>query len=101
MPYSTDKTREIRRNAGGADILPVPFEINEDPEDQSRFDSYVWSVEKLIANYDKVIVLDARTKQEYDIEHLAGAVQAHWTEWSNVAIPQDNGTWAVDRKSVV
>lgn len=95
MCDSIEKTREIRRNADGGDLLPVPVDVNVDPEDQSRFDSYVWSIEKLKENYDNVIVLDARSKLEYDLEHLPDAVQAHWTEWSDVAVLQDAGTWAV------
>lgn len=96
MSDSIRKNRKSRINTGDGDFLPVPVDVNVGAEDQSRFDSYVWCIEKLKENNnDNVIVLDARTKREYDIEHLPGAVQAHWTEWSNVGIPQGAGTWAV------
>mgnify|MGYP000866483164 CR=1 FL=1 len=87
--------REIRKNASGKDLLPVHGRVNESSGDQNHFASYVWSVEKLKNNYQDVIVLDARTKEEYEKEHLPGAVQANWTDWSIMDVPQDAGNWAL------
>jgi len=88
-------TREIRTNANNSPVLPVPTNVKELPEDQERFDSYVYSIEKLNENYNDVVVLDARTKEEYDKGHLPNAVRAHWTDWSDVTDKQDSGKWAV------
>lgn len=76
-----------------AEPLP-PLEGEEKSGDKEIFDRYVYSIEKLKANYNNVIVLDARTKEEYDQGHLPGAVHAHWTDWSNVQVEQGKKGWA-------
>jgi thiosulfate/3-mercaptopyruvate sulfurtransferase len=79
----------------GNEAAPLPaIEAEAQEGDQEVFDSYVYSVEKLKAEYDNVIVLDARTKEEYDKGHLPGAVQAHWTDWSNLEVKQGEKGWA-------
>jgi thiosulfate/3-mercaptopyruvate sulfurtransferase len=87
--------RKIRRNVKGKDVLPAPKNVSVKPEDTEVFNSYVWSVDKLKDNLQSVVVLDSRTKEEYAREHLPGALNAHWTDWSNVSVPQDSGGWAV------
>jgi thiosulfate/3-mercaptopyruvate sulfurtransferase len=80
----------------GNDAAPLPALTGQaQPGDQERFGTYVVSVEWLQANYDKVIVLDARTKDEYQKGHLPNAVQAHWTDWANVSVKQGAPGWAV------
>ena len=88
----TGTTRAIRTGSEAAPLPPIAGK--EIPGDKERFDSYVYSVEKLKANYKDVIVLDARTKAEYDKGHLPGAVQAHWQDWSNVQVKQGEKGWA-------
>ncbi|KAF1084027.1 Thiosulfate sulfurtransferase [Sporotomaculum syntrophicum] len=88
----SDGERVIRTSAEAAPLAPI--EGKELAGDQERFDSYVYSVEKLKANYKNVVVLDARTKEEYDKGHLPGAVQAHWRDWSNVQVKQGEKGWA-------
>lgn len=87
---------EIKFRNGGNDSAPsAPLAGQEQTGDKERFASYVVSVDWLKANYNKVIVLDARTKDEYNKGHLPGAVQAHWTDWSNVKVAQGSVGWAV------
>lgn len=88
-------TRPIRDKDNNSAVLAAPTDVKELPGDKERFDSYVYSVDKLKKDYDNVIVLDARTKDEYDKGHLPNAVQAHWKDWSNVEVKQDNGEWGV------
>jgi thiosulfate/3-mercaptopyruvate sulfurtransferase len=80
--------------ARDASPLP-PMEGRELPGDIERFESFVYSVKKLKENYKNVIILDAREKGEYGKGHLPGAVQAHWTDWSNVNAKQGEKGWAV------
>jgi thiosulfate/3-mercaptopyruvate sulfurtransferase len=94
MP-DTLKFREIRKNATGDDVLSVPENTVVKPNDEAVFNSFVWSADKLKEHLNDVVVLDARTKEAYEKEHLPGAVQAYWTDWSNVAVSQDSGDWAV------
>ncbi len=89
-----NKTRSIRTADNNSTVLPAPKNVKELPEDSKIFDSYVYSVEKLKADYDEVIVLDARSKEEYDKGHLPNAVRATWQEWSEVKVEQDSGNWA-------
>jgi len=89
------EVRKIRKNASGSDVLPPPKNAAAKPEDEAVFNSYVWSVDKLKENLQNVVVVDARSKEEYDQGHLPGAVSAPWTSWSNVAVPQDSGDWAI------
>ena len=92
----TFSKREIRKSNAGDAILPTPTEYVEDLDgDQERFDSFVWSVDKLKENFDKVVVLDARAEDAYDDEHIVGAVNAKWQNWSNVDVPQDSGEWSL------
>lgn len=87
--------KESRTIRSGNEAAPLTaLQGKELPEDQARFDSYVYSVEKLKKEYNNVIVLDARTKEEYDKGHLPNAVQAHWTDWSNVQVKQGEKGWA-------
>lgn len=88
-------TRAIRTNANNSVVLATPANVKELPGDQERFNSYVYSVDKLKEKYNDVIVLDARKQEEYDKGHLPNAVRAHWTDWSNVSVKQDSGNWAV------
>ena len=88
-------TRAIRKDANNSAVLAAPTKVTELDGDQERFDSYVYSIEKLKENYDDVIVLDARTQDEYDKGHLPNAVRAQWQDWSNVEVKQDSGEWAV------
>ena len=92
---NTLEFRNIRKDAAGSDVLPAPKNVTAKPEDNAVFDRFVWSVDKLKEHLQNVVVLDARTEKEYNKEHLPGAVQAHWTSWSNVAVPQDCGSWAI------
>jgi thiosulfate/3-mercaptopyruvate sulfurtransferase len=85
-------TRAIRTNGN---VLPVPANADAKTGDQERFDSFVWSVDKLKSQYNSVIVLDARAEGEYKKGHLPGAVRATWQEWSNMAVSQDSGEWGV------
>lgn len=79
----------------GENAAPLPPLVGEEKSgDKEIFNSYVYSIEKLKADYDNVIVLDARTKEEYDQGHLPGAVHAHWTDWSNVQVEQGKKGWA-------
>lgn len=89
------ETRTIRTNDNNSAVLATPTDVKEADGDQARWDSYVYSVEKLKVNYNDVIVLDARTKEEYDKGHLPGAVRAQWQDWSDVSVSQDSGDWAV------
>lgn len=88
-------TRTIRTADNDSTVLDAPVDLKEQDGDQERFDSYVYSVEKLQENYDNVIVLDARSQEAYDKGHLPNAVRATWQEWSNVEVAQDSGDWAV------
>lgn len=88
-------TRAIRTDGNNSVVLAAPTTVKELPGDQDRFSSYVYSVDKLKAHYNDVIVLDARKQEEYDKGHLPNAVRAHWTDWSNVSLKQDSGKWAV------
>lgn len=88
-------TRTIRDKDNNSAVLPAPTDVKELAGDKERFDSYVYSVDKLKKDYDNVIVLDARAKEEYDKGHLPNAVQATWQDWSNMQVKQDNGEWAV------
>ncbi len=92
---SDGKTRTIRTADNNSEVLPAPTETEELEGDQERVDSYIYSVDKLKENYDNVIVLDARTQEEYDKGHLPNAVRATWQEWSNVEVKQDSGEWAI------
>jgi thiosulfate/3-mercaptopyruvate sulfurtransferase len=90
--YSVLAARSIRV---GNEATPLTaIEGKELPGDKERFDSYVFSVNELKKRYKEVIVLDARTKDEYNKGHLPGAVQAHWTDWSNVKVKQGKKGWA-------
>ena len=92
----TFTTREIRKSNAGDAILPTPTEYVEERDgDQERFDSFVWSVDKLKDNFDDVVIIDARAKDDYDKEHIVGAVNATWQDWSDVEVPQDSGTWSL------
>lgn len=92
----TFTTRDIRESTDGDVILPTPTEdVKEESGDQERFDSYVWSVEKLKENYEDVVILDARDEEAYAKEHLVGAVNAKWQNWSNVDVAQDSGEWSL------
>jgi thiosulfate/3-mercaptopyruvate sulfurtransferase len=64
-------------------------------DDQRAVESYLVSVDWLKANLDKVIVLDARPKAAYDKEHINGAVNKHWLEFSNVRVKQSEPGWGV------
>ena len=90
----TKGIRTIRTGDNNAQVLPAPNDFKELPGDKELFDSYVYSVEKLKADYDEVIVLDARSKEAYDKGHLPNAVRATWQEWSEVKVEQDSGKWA-------
>jgi len=92
---NTQEFRKIRKNASGSDVLPPPQNVAVKPEDEAVFNSYVWSVDKLKENLSNVVVVDARSPDEYKKGHIPGAVSAHWTSWSNVAVPQDSGNWAI------
>ena len=62
--YSTSVfSRTIRTGKEAAPLAAV--EGKSLPGDRERFDSYVYSIEKLKKNYNNVIVLDGRTKDEY------------------------------------
>lgn len=89
-----EKTRTIRTADNNSDVLETPTDEKEEEGDKKLFDGYVYSVNKLKADYNNVIVLDARTKEEYDKGHLPNAVRATWQEWSNVGVEQDSGKWA-------
>lgn len=92
---NSDKgTRSIRTADNNSEVLSAPLNVKEVDADQELFDNYVYSVDRLIADYDSVIVLDARSQEEYDKGHLPNAVRATWQEWSNVEIAQDSGEWA-------
>jgi thiosulfate/3-mercaptopyruvate sulfurtransferase len=91
---SNGATRSIRTADNNSEVLPAPTEWKEEDGDQALFDQYVYSVEKLKAEYDNVIVLDARSQEAYDKGHLPNAVRATWQEWSNVEVKQDSGEWA-------
>lgn len=91
---SNGETRTIRTADNNSKVLEAPTDVKEKDGDQKLFDSYVYSVDKLKADYDNVIVLDARTQEEYDKGHLPNAVRATWQEWSNVDVAQDSGKWA-------
>lgn len=91
---SDGETRTIRTADNNSEVLPAPTDAKEEDGDQERFDTYVYSVDKLKENYDSVIVLDARTQEEYDKGHLPNAVRATWQEWSNVDVDQASGDWA-------
>lgn len=91
---SDGKTRTIRTADNNSEVLPAPTDAKEADGDQELFDSYVYSVDKLKENYDSVIVLDARSQEEYEKGHLPNAVRATWQEWSNVEVAQDSGNWA-------
>ncbi len=86
--------RTIRTADNNSQILPAPTDYEMKDGDQKLFDSYVYSVDKLKDNYEDVIVLDARSQEEYDKEHLPNAVRATWQEWSNIKVEQDSGNWA-------
>lgn len=86
--------RSIRTADNKSEVLPAPAEWKEKDGDQELFDQYVYSVERLKAEYDNVIVLDARSQEEYDKGHLPNAVRATWQEWANVEVAQDSGEWA-------
>lgn len=86
--------RTIRTADNNSQVLPAPKDYKVKSQDQATYDSYVYSVEKLKDNYKDVIVLDARSKEEYDKGHLPNAVRATWLEWSNVGVAQDSGNWA-------
>jgi len=90
---SDGKTRSIRTADNNSEVLPAPAAVTEKDGDQALFDSYVYSVDKLKENYANVIVLDARSQEEYDKGHLPNAVRATWQEWSNVDVKQDSGEW--------
>jgi thiosulfate/3-mercaptopyruvate sulfurtransferase len=73
--------RDIRRGSGEEIILDPPATgLAALPEDQANFDSFIWSVEKLKANYDKTVIIDARAPGPYNSEHLPGAFQIHWKD---------------------
>lgn len=91
---SNGATRSIRTADNNSEVLPAPTEWKEEDGDQALFDQYVYSIEKLKAEYDNVIVLDARSQEAYDKGHLPNAVRATWQEWSNVEVKQDSGEWA-------
>ena len=92
----TFTTREIRKSNAGDAILPTPTEyVIEKDGDQERFDSFVWSVDKLKDNFDDVVIIDARAEDAYKDEHIPGAVNATWQSWSNVDVPQDSGEWSL------
>jgi thiosulfate/3-mercaptopyruvate sulfurtransferase len=90
--YVAFAARPIRVGDAAAPLSAIAGK--ELPGDKERFDSYVFSVEKLKKEYKKVIVLDARTRDEYNKGHLPGAVQAHWQDWSNVKVKQGEKGWA-------
>lgn len=87
------KTDGLRSGTDAAPLPPLSGKVLNG--DQERFDSYVFSVQKLKEKYNEVIVLDARSKDEYKKGHLPGAVQAHWTDWSDVKVKQGERGWAV------
>jgi thiosulfate/3-mercaptopyruvate sulfurtransferase len=64
-------------------------------DDQKTLDSYFVSVDWLKANLGKVIILDARNKAAYDKEHISGAVNKHWQEFSNVKVKQSEPGWGI------
>jgi len=92
-----DASRLVPAGRGGNNAQPLPAldPVAELPGDQERFESYVKSVEWLLENRDQVIVLDARSRAEFEAGHIPGAVQAHWTDWSNVAVAQGEAGWSV------
>lgn len=93
---ASDGKREIRDGIGPETVLPTPTEdLKENPDDQENFDSYVWSADKLKENLENVVILDARSADDYKKEHIKGAVNATWQEWSNVDVPQDSGDWSL------
>lgn len=65
------------------------------PDDQKRFDSLYVSVDWLKTNLDKVVIIDARSKADYDKGHIPGAFNKHWTELSNVSVKQGEPGWSV------
>lgn len=87
--------RKIRTDGNDSPILEAKLEVKEESGDKERFDSYVYSVEKLKENYNNVIVLDARPQKEYDKGHLPNAVRAHWKDWSNTKPKQNSGEWGL------
>lgn len=90
--YVAFAARAIRVGNGAAPLTAI--EGKELPGDKERFNNYVFSVDELKKRYKEVIVLDARTRDEYNKGHLPGAVQAHWKDWSNVKVKQGEKGWA-------
>lgn len=90
ITYAASRTIRV-----GNDAKPLTAIAGKElPGDKERFNSYVISVAELKKRYQEVIILDARTKDEYNKGHLPGAVQAHWTDWSNVKVKQGEKGWA-------
>ncbi|KMT22556.1 sulfurtransferase [Clostridium cylindrosporum] len=89
-----DGKREIRTKGNDSAVLEAPSNTKELPGDKERFDSYVYSVDKLKADADKVVIIDARSKEDYDKGHIPNAVQAAWQDWANMDAKQDSGDWA-------
>jgi thiosulfate/3-mercaptopyruvate sulfurtransferase len=79
--WGSIELRDIRKGSGEEIVLDPPVTgLTVRPEDQANFDSFIWSMEKLKANYDKTVVIDARASGPYDAEHLPGAFQIHWKD---------------------
>jgi thiosulfate/3-mercaptopyruvate sulfurtransferase len=91
---NSGETRTIRTADNNSEVLEAPTDIEEKDGDLELFNTYVYSVDQLKTDYEDVIVLDARTQEEYDKGHLPNAVRATWQEWSNVEVEQDSGEWA-------
>ncbi|MDR2618384.1 MAG: hypothetical protein LBC62_05885 [Treponema sp.] len=79
--WESIELRDIRKGSGEEIVLDPPATgLVTRPEDQANFDSFIWSAEKLKANYDKVVIIDARASGPYDSEHLPGAFQINWRD---------------------
>lgn len=79
--WNSIELRDIRSGNSETIVLGPPVSgLVSRPEDQANFDSFIWSAEKLKANYDKVVLIDARATEAYSNEHLPGAFQIHWRD---------------------
>ncbi len=61
---------------------------------EASTDAYV-DVDWLKANADDVVILDARSVDDFMTQHIPGAVNLHWTDTSNVVeVEQGQAGWA-------
>ncbi|MDR0601339.1 MAG: hypothetical protein LBG42_03075 [Treponema sp.] len=78
---NTPRARAIRKGQGPEIILPPPtVGVVSRAGDEDNFEKFVWPADKLKANYREVVIIDARVKNDYEKEHLPGAVQLHWRD---------------------